>query len=868
MRRTKRRLLSSALVGLLIALSLNLTPQFSVDDSRSNDEAALAKQFTSLPLAFEPNHGQANGAVQYLVHHGQATTFFAGATTTTTIGDGQVTMSLDGVAAPVFTGTDLLESKTNYFIGNDQSRWQSNVPNYQSILAKNVYPGIDLKYYGTNSQLEHDFIVNPGADYQQIAFHFAGHEQLSLDEEGNLVLKLANQELRLNAPLTYQQIGKATTTISSEFELNDNTVTIALNGEYDRSQPLVIDPILVYSTYLGGTSNDYAYNIAVDSTGAAYISGQSDNTSNFPIAGTPFQAANAGGSDGFVAKFNPSGSALVYSTYLGGSGIDWADGGIAVDITGNVYVSGNTDSSDFPTSSPFQGSYAGGGLDAFLTKLDSSGSSFVFSTYLGGSGLDWATGTLAIDSSDNIFMSGKTNSADFPTSSPFQGSNAGSYDAYVTMFDSSGASLTYSTYLGGSGNDDGQSITVDTTGNAYITGITDSGDFPINAAYQGAYGGGTSDAFLTKIDPTGASLVYSTYLGGTDVDEGYSVALDTSNNAYISGSTSSGDFPTASAYQSTYAGFSDVFVTKFDSTGSSLTYSTYLGGGSTDIGYGGLAVNSSGNAYVSGITASADFPILAPFQTTNAGGFDAFVTELGTTGTTLVYSTFLGGSSAESTFDGLVLDTSGNAYISGYTSSTDFPTILPYQGAHGGSTFDAFITVLAPVTSVVVTGITDPVLQFSLSSVICDLGIFSATQTKFCTHTMSAGTNAASGYVISYIPTTTLISGANTITAMATQTSSVLGSEQFGLNLRANTAVGSNTASAFGANPSGGSGSVMTGYELVDQFKFAVGGGNIAQTTVPSQFTTFTASFIANIEYATEPGTYSTPVTYTIVATY
>lgn len=865
----QQRLLSLILLTLLVTLSLNVAGHGNIPNSAgwNTSESNAQAQFATLPLAFEPNQGQINGTASYLVHHGQATTYFDGTHTMTTVGGSTLTMSLNGANIPSFTGTNPLESKTNYFIGNNQSNWHSDIPNYKELFAKDVYPGIDLKFYGTNSQLEHDFIVSPGADYKQIAFQFSGQQAISIDDDGNLILKAGQNDLRLNAPTTYQQTTHEKHTLPSHFELNNNTVTIALNTDYDHSLPLVIDPTLIYATYLGGTDNDYAYNLTIDSTGNVYVLGQSDNTSNFPTAGSPFQSSNAGGSDAFVAKFNAAGTALVYSTYLGGTGIDWGDGGIAVDTSGNAYVSGNTDSIDFPTASPFQASNAGGGLDTFLAELDASGSSLIYSTYLGGSGTDFAVGRLALDSSNNVYVAGNTDSTDFPLAAAFQSSNAGGNDMYFAKFDSTGTSLIYSSYLGGSGNDYARNIALDPGADPFIVGYTDSSDYPTNAPFQASHAGGGNDAVVTKIDGSGSTLQYSTYLGGSGGDEGYGITIDLSGNAYVTGHTGSSDFPTANAYQSSYSGGNDAFIAKFDSAGASLTYSTYFGGGSSDYGRN-IKVDTAGHAFISGITASTDFPILGAYQPANAGGFDLFLIKMTTSGSAPLYSTYLGGSGSEDTYGGIAVDSSGNAYMSGYSTSTDFPVLSSYQTTHGGSTYDAVIAKFTPESTVVVTGVSDPSLSFTLSSVLCDLGIFSATGTVSCTHTLTAATNATNGYVISYAPTTTLTSGANTITAMATQAASVVSTKQFGLNLKANTAAGSFTSNNFGADPSGGSGSVTSGYQTANMFKFNTSGDNIAQSTTASNPTAFTASYIANIDYVTTPGTYSTPVTYTIVASY
>ena len=859
---TYRKSLSFLLLPLIVALALNLAPNFSVHEKQVSDTSTLEAQYAQLPLAFEPNQGQVNDAVQYLVHHGQATTFFTGTDTVTSIGDEYITMSLNGANQPSFVGTDELPSKTNYFIGNDQSKWRSDVPNFEGIIAKNVYPGIDLKFYGTNSQLEHDFIVAPGTNPKQIAFNFAGQEHLKLDPGGNLLLMVGEQGLSLQAPVSFQEMPDGTrNAVDSSFQVSDNDSIRIVLGDYDQNKTLIIDPVLVYSTYLGGTGDDNGFGVAVDPNGNTYVTGQTDST-NFPTS-TPFQAANGGGTtDVFVSKFNPAGTALVYSTYLGGSGLDLG-ASIATDLAGNAYVTGQTDSSNFPTSSPYQASYAGL-IDTFVAKLNAAGSALTYSTYLGGATWsDIGTG-IAVDPSGNAYVTGYTGSTDYPTSSPFQASfGGGSSDAFLTKFNPAGSALTYSTYFGGSANDSGRAIAVDNSNLAYITGTTDSTNFPTSAPFQGSVGGNT-DAFAAKFAASGATLVYSTYLGGSIDDLGYGIAADSSGNAYVVGWTDSSNYPTSAPYQGVKSTGQDAFVTMLNAAGSALTYSTFLGGNATDFARG-IAVNASGNAYVTGETNSTNFPVANAYQATSGGGNEAFVTKFAVSGATLDYSTYLGGG-GNGPGVGIALSLGGNAYVAGYTNSTTFPTFSAFQGANAGS-YDAFLAQLSEHT-VVVSGTIQPALTFSIGSTTCNMGVFSASQTQFCTHTISAGSNATNGYVISYIPTTTLTSGANTITAMASQTASVLASEQFGFNLKANTAAGSFTATDFGADASGGTGTAMTGYELANQFKFDVAGDDIAQTTGASNSTTFTASFIANITAITEAGLYATPVTYNIVASY
>ena len=869
----RQALLTWFAVALLVLLQVELLPRFSVTQSAptANVDTTAEAQYAALPLAFEPNQGQVvDDGVSYLVHHGQATTYFSGTDTVTSLGDAAITMSLDGANTPSYEGTNPLESKTNYFIGNDASQWHSDVPNYKKILAKNVYPGIDLTYYGTNSTLEHDFIVSPNVDYKQIAFHFDGQENLSLDKDGNIVLKTGKDEIQLNAPTTYQQTPNSKHTIPSHFELNDNTITVALNTDYDHSLPLVIDPTLSYSTYLGGGGNDYIEGIVVDASGSVYVAGATSST-DFPTA-SPYQASNGGGgnNDAFVTKFNPSGSALVYSTYLGGSVNDIGEG-VAVDSSGNAYITGYTDSTNFPTSSPYQGSNAGGN-DVFVAKLNSAGSALTYSTYLGDTGDDSGY-DVAVDSSGSAYVTGSTNSGIFPTASPFQAGNGGffSYDAFVTKFNPAGSSLVYSTYLGGSATDYGYDIAIDSSGNAYVTGGTASASLPTASAFQIA-NGGIYDAYLTKLNAAGSALVYSTYLGGSGNDIGYGIAVDVNDNAYVTGFTTSTNFPAAFSFQgSNSGGGGDAFVTKFNAVGNTLAYSTYLGGSLDDYGRG-IAVDVDGNAYVTGYTHSTNFPTASPFQASlNGGGsWDVFLTKLNPAGSSLVYSTYLGGGGSDLGL-GIGLDFSSNAFVAGYTSSTNFPTASPFQASIGaGGGYDGFIVkynqfIEHPID---LSARVDPTLTFTIGSTTCALGTLSVSQAQQCTYVMTAATNGESGFAISYLPITTLTSGANTITALSAQTASSLNTEQFGINLRANTAAGSFTATDFGADVSGGSGVVASAYNTANSFKLVVAGDTIASAPSPSLTSTYTVSTLANITNTTEAGAYTTTQTYNIVAGY
>ena len=628
--------------------------------------------------------------------------------------------------APKISGVDELPGKSNYFIGNDPKKWRANVPTYAKVSYRRVYPGVDLVYHGTQGKLEYDFVVAPGADPGVIRLSFEGAERLELDAQGDLVLRTAAGQLRQHNPVVYQEVAGVRHAVSGSYVLRGQREAGFEIARYDASQPLIIDPVLSYSTYLGGGNFDEGLGIAVDAAGNAYVTGFTGST-NFPTTTGAFQTNFQGGfADAFVTKLNPTGSALVYSTYLGGSGFDESYG-IAVDAAGNAYVTGFTDSTNFPTTAgAFQTTFGVGGFaDAFVTKLNPTGSTLAYSTYLGGDNYDEGNG-IAVDAAGNAYVTGDANSADFPTTpGAFQTTLGGGTcfggpcsDAFVTKLNPTGTALVYSTFLGGSGNDGSfyrGGIAVDAAGNAYVTGLTGSTNFPTTAvAFQMTYGGGTCgvppdtfpcpDAFVTKLNPTGSALVYSTYLGDSGFEQGFGIAVDAAGNAYVTGLTESANFPTTpGAFQTTFGGFDDAFVTKLNPTGTApLVYSTYLGGSSLDEGFG-IAVDAAGNAFVTGITQSTNFPTTpgALKTTTSGGDYDAFMTKLNPTGTApLAYSTYLGGSFPEQLdptfFDipirsGIAVDSLGSAYVTGVTSSPDFPTTPgAFQTAFGGYV-DAFV---------------------------------------------------------------------------------------------------------------------------------------------------------------------------------
>ena len=630
---------------------------------------------------------------------------------------------------PEIIAEGLQKGKVNYLIGNDPEKWKTNIPTYQDVVYKNIYKNIDMKFYGNNHQLEYDIIVKPGANPSHIKLAYEGIEDLRVTEERNMEMYLKEGKIIQKKPYIYQEIGGKRVEVEGRFNILEtrgkkqegrysslkkskskiqnlsSTQTCPRHREgigepkfvfgfhvasYDRRYPLIIDPVLVYSTYLGGSSLDRGYDIAVDTSGNAYITGLTEST-DFPTA-SGYAGSYAGNGDVFVTKIDASGGSLVYSTYIGGTGYDYGSS-IAVDSSENVYISGGTGSGDFPNVAAIYENHAGGDYDAFISKIDASGSNLIYSTYLGGSSTDRGN-DIAVDTSGNTYIAGYTSSTDFPAAGAIYESNAGPPSAFVAKMNASGNSLVYSTYLGGNALDSGSNIDVDNSGNVYITGYTESDDFPMVAPLFGSYAG-AGDAFITKINPSGSSLVYSTYLGGSLRDGSHGViVVDNSGNAYISGGTESNDFPTASALYESYAGgSSDAFITKIDASGSSLVYSTYLGGSGYDR-VNGLAVDTEGNAYVAGFTNSTDFPAVAALYENYEGGLsDAFIAKIDNSGSNLVYSTYLGGNDIDDAY-GIAIDTTGNAYVTGRTYSEDYSTFNPIYADYSGGG-DVFVAKIA-----------------------------------------------------------------------------------------------------------------------------------------------------------------------------
>ncbi len=608
-------------------------------------------------------------------------------------------MEIVGAKPQAAVGREQLPGKANYFIGNDPSQWRSNVSTYGRVEYDDVYPGIDLVYYGKDQQLEYDFIVSPGVDPNQITLNFAGADGVEIDDGGNLVLRTAAGDLVQQKPYVYQDIDGVRQEVAGSFGLGTQystpgTFEVTFDiGTYDESRPLVIDPlVLSYSTYLGGgsaTSTGYedAQGIAVDDSGYAYVTGESNST-KFPTTPGAYNTEFGGATDAYVAKFNPDGTGLIYATYLGGS--NYEEGrSIALDANNNSYLTGQTQSADFPTT---PGAYDTVSDSGFVTKLSPDGATLVYSTFWDAIGLG-----IAVDTGGNAYVTGQAVGGYPTTAGALDTSYNGGGDAYVTKLNATGTALVYSTFLGGAVNDTSNAIAVDTDGNAFVVGTSRSVDFPTTAgALDTTYNGDPQDAFVSKLSATGDALVYSTYLGGGDEDIAYGIAVGTAGNAFVTGRTLSLGFPTTTGvFDSTYnGGFRDGFVSNLNPVGSALVYSTFLGGSSGDEAVA-IAVDINGIAYVAGSTGSTNFPTTpGSFDTTSGGGSDAYLTAVSSDGTTLSYSTFLGGANSDGALG--VAHANGGVYVAGSTNSSNYPSTpdaLKRRNRNG--VWDGFVTKFA-----------------------------------------------------------------------------------------------------------------------------------------------------------------------------
>jgi hypothetical protein len=580
------------------------------------------------------------------------------------------------------SGIDRQAGQVNYLRGPDPQKWRTGIPTYGAVAYLGAYPGIDLKFYGTGRQLEYDVIIQPGADPSRARFQYQGIKGLEVTRAGDLVAHLpGGGSLAQKKPFIYQVINGVRVPRQGGFKLapgkDAHSYGFAV-ASYDKKLPLIIDPVVVYSTYLGGSAYDVGNAIAVDSSGNAYITGCTFSN-DFPTEGA--YSYYHGYADVFVTKLNAGGNALVYSTYLGGySGVQEGYG-IAVDGEGNAYVTGYTDSGSFPTVNPYQSSRKGV-CDAFLTKLNAPGNALVYSTYLG-DGYDDAAYAIAMDQNGFACVTGET----FNIYSL--------YNVFIARFDPLGG-LIYRTILTGSNDDSGYGVAIDKNGNAYVTGETNSPDFSTSAGAPQGTNAGASDAFVSKLNTIGAVL-YCTYLGGDLEDKGYGIATDKNGNAFVTGTTYSANFPLVNPAQATRKGAADAFVAKLNAEGNAWVYSTYLGRNYEDEGYG-IALDRIGAAYITGWTASpvADSPGIYTA--------DAYVAKVSPQGSSIRYFYLLAGDDDE-WGNGIALDIKANVYVTGETWSGNFPTKDPFQGSLKGDAdgFVAKIQASLPTIAPIIT---------------------------------------------------------------------------------------------------------------------------------------------------------------------
>ena len=631
----------------------------------------MADRLNTPPLSFEPDQGEADGNVQYL---SRAQGYALLLTTREVVLAGRdssvLRMKLVGANHQArIEGLDRLPGISNYFLGADPAKWRTSVPNYGRVALREVYPGIDLVFYGNRGELEYDWLVAPGGDPKRIRVKLEGSEDMLIEPNGDLVV---NAAVRQRKPVVYQMVGGRRKEIEGGYSLRGREVAFRV-AAYDTRSPLVIDPSLQYAIFLGGNAtSNVAQGIAVDLAGNAYVAGVTTST-NFPILNPVKGSLNPGASNAFVTKVSASGT-LLYSTFLGGlTGAQVM--GIAVDGAGNAYVVGAAGSVDFPTVNPLQARFS----DSFVAKISPDGSKLLYSTFLGGSNGGDHSFAVAVDRAGNAYVTGDTASNDFPTVNAMQPSFGGGGDAFVAKINPTGSALLYSTYLGGSNRDHGASIAVDPDGDAYVAGYTMSADFPTANALQGKFGGGPPfTGFVTKLGADG-SMVYSTYMAPKPfVNEGaWGVAADAAGNAYVEGDTSSPDFPTA---PNGPPGSNNprLYVTRISSTGNAFGYTGYLQGAAASNSSGrlsGIAVDLAGNAYVTGLAYNTSFPTTPDaIQSTLSGPFnDGFLSKFSATGS-ILYSTFLGGSDGASP-TGIAVRGS-DAYLAGFSTSK-FPTAGP-----------------------------------------------------------------------------------------------------------------------------------------------------------------------------------------------
>lgn len=692
-----------------------------LDDGVNNEK--IVDLYENMALSFEINQGQTDPQVRFLSRGPGYTMFITQAGFALSLeqqidGPDQekspslsvVNMSLvDANPDLEIVGLTELSWHSNYLVGDDPARWHTGVKNFERVQYREVWPGIDMVLYGNQHKLEYDFVVAPGTDPDQIAMEFKGVDQIRVGKTNELILLLPNgSELRQSAPFIYQEIDGVRQIVEGDFAVLENRIRFEV-GDYDPSLPLIIDPYLSYATFIGQNGNDFVNGVTADDTGNMFLVGSSNGS--FPITPGVYRTSPYGSSDVFVTKMNGNGTGLVYSTYLGGGSADYATGAVA-DASGNLVIAGATDSTNFAVTAGAYDTSANGGRDAFVAKLNASGTGLIFSTYLGGSGLDEAP-ALALDGSGNVYLTASTESSNFPTTvGAYDRTFGGNSDAYAVKLNSIGTGMVYGTFIGGSGWESSGDIAVDSSGNAYIVGGAGASDvMPTTAGAYDTSRNGDTDAYLIKLNSAGSGLIYGTFLGGTRFDGIHSVIVDASGNAIVAGQTVSTDFPTtAGAYDRTHnspdGSTSDAFIAKFNSSGNGLLFSTFLGGNDQEQSLN-LDTDESGNLYVIGESYSSNLPVTpGAIDTSYNSGIDIFAFKLNSTGTSVLYGTYFGGSAYEYLGDARV-DRHGVVYLGGNIQEAGFPaTAFAYDNSWSG-TVDGWATKLVLSTNPTISNIAD-----------------------------------------------------------------------------------------------------------------------------------------------------------------
>ncbi len=681
-----------------------------------------------IPLYFIANYGQVEEQVAYYAQGQEYAFYFTAEALVMRLNRAVLSTRFSGARAVAPTGKRPARARVNDFTGDDPARWRRSVPTYNEVVYHSLYPGIDLHYTCQDGGLKYTFTLQPGADPAQIRLTLEGNDGLALDDDGNLRIQVAGRELQDERPTAYQWIEGRRLDVPVSFAVHDShSYGFRLPAGYDARYPLVIDPSLEYASFLGGSEIEDIADIAVDDEGYVYVTGSTRST-DFPSTPGAYAPTHAGGTcgdafagyfpcdDAFVVKLDLSQSGadvLVYSTFLGGSDVDHGSA-ITLDSAGNVYVKGSTFSTDFPTVKAYQ-SQCGNDCrsrkgDFFLAKLSPAGDSLLYATYLGGSDAAASYDGLEANDAGHVYLTGYTRSTDFPTSAGAQQPNfAGGYwDGIVAGFDTTqagAASLLYASYLGGSGDEIINGLTLDAEGNLYVGGYTDSTDLPITpGAFQPSIIR-SQDNFVIKLRPDGSDPIYATYIGGSSYyDRLHGMAMNAAGEVCVTGDTKSTDWPvTPNAYQPNYVDSFEAYLTCLNGTGTDLIYSTYLAGSSGDYAYD-VVMDTDGQAYISGYTSSQDFPTADPIQPAHAGGTDAFVSQIDLATGELRFSTYLGGSDSDwnegDYWDvgwATAWDEEGYLYVAGFTTSDDFPvTDDVYQSSIAGGGQDAFIAKLDP----------------------------------------------------------------------------------------------------------------------------------------------------------------------------